>query len=267
MGMEAGRLTPCTSPRPAACCRAVTYLQFHCLFNLPLLAVLAWLNPAWTWHEATMLGAVLGIVMVFTTPWDNAAAAWGIWGFPREKYTLRIGWLPVEEYAFFLLQTLAVILSLRAWLAAAPAWRTGLQLAWADFPACPACAGAAVAVWIASGLWLWRRHAAGGIARRWNYALHLLYWFAPVLALQWIAAPQVLAPHTLLLALVTLVFGTYYTAADLAAVRGGTWHFDEAQITGWKLRGILPWEEIAFFFLTSLLIAQSWLLLAPPWAR
>jgi hypothetical protein len=30
-----------------------------------------------------------------------------------------------------------------------------------------------------------------------------------------------------------------------------------------KLGGVLPWEEIAFFFLTSLLVAQSYLLLLP----
>ena len=35
------------------------------------------------------------------------------------------------------------------------------------------------------------------------------------------------------------------------------------KITGVKLGGILPWEEIAFFFLTSLLVAQSYLLLLP----
>jgi len=49
----------------------------------------------------------------------------------------------------------------------------------------------------------------------------------------------------------------------LAAVRAGTWFFDEKQITGVKLGGILPWEEVAFFFLTSLLVAQSYLLLLP----
>ena len=63
--------------------------------------------------------------------------------------------------------------------------------------------------------------------------------------------------------MVTAAFGIYYTLADLVAVRAGTWFFDEKQITGVKLGGVLPWEEIAFFFLTSLLVAQSYLLLLP----
>jgi hypothetical protein len=32
-------------------------------------------------------------------------------------------------------------------------------------------------------------------------------------------------------------------------------------VTGYKFGGILPWEEVAFFHLTSLLVAQSYLLL------
>ncbi|MEZ0295147.1 MAG: lycopene cyclase domain-containing protein [Candidatus Methylacidiphilales bacterium] len=252
----------------------MTYLQFHCLFNLPLLAVLVWLNPAWTQHEALMLALVLAIVVIFTSPWDNAAAAWGIWGFPPGKYSGKIGWLPVEEYAFFVLQSVNVILAARVWLHLAPAWRTATLTdpgakapgVTVDLTQAAVC-GSIMALWIGAGLWIWRAHAAGRIPRRWNYALHLFYWFGPVLALQWVVAPQLLGAHFVLLLLLTAIFGTYYTISDVIAVHGGTWHFDEAQITGWKLRGILPWEEIAFFFLTSLLIAQSYLLFAPAWAR
>jgi lycopene cyclase domain-containing protein len=76
-------------------------------------------------------------------------------------------------------------------------------------------------------------------------------------------APWLFLGHAGLLAMVTVAFGVYYTLADLAAVRAGTWFFDEKQIIGVKLARILPWEEIAFFFLTSLLVIQSYLLLLP----
>jgi lycopene cyclase domain-containing protein len=106
---------------------------------------------------------------------------------------------------------------------------------------------------------IWLRRKVGP---RVNYAVHLA-WFLPVIYFQWVLAPPVFFHHAGLLALVTLAFGIYYTLADLAAVRAGTWFFDEKQITGLKLAGVLPWEEIAFFFLTSLLVAQSYLLLLP----
>jgi lycopene cyclase domain-containing protein len=200
--------------------------------------------------------------MVFTTPWDNLAVKWGIWGFPRGKYSLRLGYLPVEEYAFFLLQSANVMLALRALFRFFPGWLTGIETGLDHLTLL--LLAASVLPWllvVAQARWLRRR--AGS---RLNYALHLA-WFLPVIYAQWVLAPSLFLAHAGLLALVTGAFGLYYTLADLVAVRGGTWFFDENQITGLKLAGLLPWEEIAFFFLTSLLVAQSFLLLAPPDAR
>ncbi|MCE0484112.1 MAG: lycopene cyclase domain-containing protein [Methylacidiphilales bacterium] len=238
----------------------MTYLRFHFLFNLPLLIVLGAFNLAipLAAGEATAAGFVLLAVVVFTAPWDNLAAKWGIWGFPREKYSFRIGYLPVEEYAFFLLQSANVMLAVRALLAFLPDWQTGIETGLNRWT--PICLGASVIPWLIVAAQLrWLRRKSGP---RVNYALHLA-WFLPVIYLQWIIATPLFWEHAGLLALVTAAFGVYYTLADLTAIRAGTWFFDENQITGVKLGGILPWEEIAFFFLTSLLVAQSYLLLLP----
>jgi len=238
----------------------MTYLRFHLLFNLPLLILLAALNVPVPWAdgEGEALGLVLLAVMIFTTPWDNLAAKWGIWGFPREKYSLRIGYLPVEEYAFFLLQSANVMLAIRALFRFLPDWQTGQETAVGGWTL--VCLAASVIPWaiVAMNL-VWLRRKAGPCG---NYAIHLA-WFLPVIYAQWVLAPPLFLGHAGLLALVTAVFGVYYTLADLVAVRAGTWFFDEKQITGVKLGGVLPWEEIAFFFLTSLLVAQSYLLLLP----
>jgi lycopene cyclase domain-containing protein len=238
----------------------MTYLRFHLLFNLPLLIVLTactWTVP-WTAEELAALGLVLLAVMIFTTPWDNLAAKWGIWGFPREKYSLRLGYLPVEEYAFFLLQSVNVMLAIRALFRFFPDWELGQETEVGKWTLL--CLGASLIPWLLVAMqlrWL-RRH----FGLRVNYAVHLA-WFLPVVYAQWVLAPWLFWAHAGLLALVTGVSGIYYTVADLAAVRAGTWFFDEKQITGVKLAGLLPWEEIAFFFLTSLLVAQSYLLLLP----
>ncbi|MCE0497137.1 MAG: lycopene cyclase domain-containing protein [Methylacidiphilales bacterium] len=238
----------------------MTYFRFHLIFNLPLLLVLAALNAPAPWlHEEILAPAlVLLAVVVFTAPWDNLAVKWGIWGFPREKYSLRIGYLPLEEYAFFLLQSVNVMLAVRALFHLFPNLQTGLEtspgmVTWL-------CLGASVVPWaIVAAQLYWLRRKAGP---RVNYAVHLA-WFLPVIYGQWVLAPFLFWAHAGLLVLITAVFGIYYTLADFAAVRAGTWFFDEKQITGVKLVGLLPWEEIAFFFLTSLLVAQSYLLLLP----
>jgi lycopene beta-cyclase len=238
----------------------MTYLRFHLIFNLPLLIILAAMTGPvpWTTGELEALGFVLLAVMLFTTPWDNLAAKWGIWGFPREKYSARIGYLPVEEYAFFLLQSLNVILAVRALFHFFPDWQVGLKTDVST--ATLICLAVSVLPWAFIVIQLrWFRRKAGP---RVNYAIHLA-WFLPVVYAQWVLAPPLFWGHAGLIALVTAAFGIYYTMADLAAVRAGTWFFDEKQITGVKLGGILPWEEIAFFFLTSLLVAQSYLLLLP----
>ena len=238
----------------------MTYLRFHLIFNLPLLILLAALTGTvpWTADEGLALGIVLLAVMIFTAPWDNLAAKWGIWGFPREKYSVRLGYLPVEEYAFFLLQSANVMLAVRALFHFFSYWQTG-QITGIG-KGTLICLAATIVPWAFVTLQLrWLRRKAGP---RVNYAVHLA-WFLPVIFSQWILAPWLFWGHAGLLALVTAAFGIYYTLADLAAVRAGTWFFDEKQITGVKLGGILPWEEIAFFFLTSLLVAQSYLLLLP----
>jgi putative membrane protein len=238
----------------------MTYLRFHLIFNLPLLILLAALTGPvpWTTEEARAFGLVLLAVMIFTAPWDNLAAKWGIWGFPREKYSLRLGYLPVEEYAFFLLQSANVMLAVRALFRFFPDWQTGQGIVIGKWTL--VCLVASVIPWAFVAIQLrWLRRRAGPSV---NYAIHLA-WFLPVIYAQWILAPLLFGGHAGLLALVTVAFCVYYTLADLAAVRAGTWFFDEHQITGVKLGGILPWEEITFFFLTSLLVAQSYLLLLP----
>ncbi|MEI9999658.1 MAG: lycopene cyclase domain-containing protein [Verrucomicrobiota bacterium] len=171
---------------------------------------------------------------------------------------MRIGYLPLEEYAFFVLQSVNVMLAVRALFHFFPDWQTGEGT---EIGKGHRTARGRVDPPV--GI---HRHpaalAAAPAGPRVNYAIHLA-WFLPVIYAQWLIAPPLFLNHATLLAVTTAGFGIYYTAADLVAVRGGTWFFDERQITGLKLGGLLPWEEVAFFFLTSLLIAQSYLLLLP----
>jgi lycopene cyclase domain-containing protein len=65
----------------------------------------------------------------------------------------------------------------------------------------------------------------------------------------------------------TLAIGTYLCLADWYAIQKGIWFFDPKQITGWKIAGEMPWEEAAFFYITSLLVAQTFLILLPATLR
>ena len=87
----------------------MTYGRFLGLFvALPLLLLLALSWPAtvrrFPWRG--MLWLLLAVYLA-TAPWDNAAVKHGLWGFPAGKtWGIRLGYLPLEEYLFFGLQTL-----------------------------------------------------------------------------------------------------------------------------------------------------------------
>ncbi|MEM7385369.1 MAG: lycopene cyclase domain-containing protein [Verrucomicrobiota bacterium] len=95
-----------------------------------------------------------------------------------------------------------------------------------------------------------------------NYLCHLVFWVVPILALQWAVGRAIFLRNWRVLAGPTLIGGSYFSLCDVVAVRSGIWHFDRSQILGWHV-GPLPVEEILFFFLTSLLVAQSLVLFLP----
>lgn len=95
----------------------MTYFRFLGLFLLPPIALFALLSRRrfdrrsfWT------LAALSAVAVAYTTPWDNAIVLNGVWGWDRAKVVGRtIGVVPLEEYCFFVLQTIATGL-LAGWL-------------------------------------------------------------------------------------------------------------------------------------------------------
>ena len=58
------------------------------------------------WFAVLMLPA---LAAAWTTPWDNYLVAKGVWSYDRKKvWGVILGYVPLEEYVFFVLQTLAV---------------------------------------------------------------------------------------------------------------------------------------------------------------
>lgn len=95
----------------------MTYARFLAVFVLPPVLFLLWrqrqsLRAPGAWWP---MGVLLLVVYAATTPWDNYAVKWGLWGFDAARtWGLRLGYLPLEEYLFFGLQTLLVGLWARA---------------------------------------------------------------------------------------------------------------------------------------------------------
>ena len=95
----------------------MTYARFLGLFLLPPIVLLGMLTRrSLDGKTLRALAALVGVSVVYTAPWDNLIVLNGVWTWDPRKVTGRtLGVVPLEEYAFFVLQTLATGL-LTAWV-------------------------------------------------------------------------------------------------------------------------------------------------------
>jgi lycopene cyclase domain-containing protein len=92
----------------------VTYGLFLFVFILPAIALAGCFARLDRRFFVVLLG-LLAVVLAATFPWDAQALKWGIWRFDETKICgVRAGIVPLEECAFFGLQTILVALVYRA---------------------------------------------------------------------------------------------------------------------------------------------------------
>ena len=232
----------------------MTYLEFHLAFTLPPLLALALLQGRTTerWWPLALL---VGIAFVYTTPWDNYLVAREVWSYPPGRVLATVGWVPVEEYAFFVIQTLIAGLWLRLFQAHWPARYdpmagdadlTGLRARVIGTAVFLAVTAAGVAMVLADGHWL--------------YLGLILAWASPVLALMWGVGGHIIWARRRLVLATVLPVALYLCVADRVAIGLGIWDITDATRTGWEVAG-LPFEEGLFFFVTTTLVAQGLVML------
>ena len=228
----------------------MTYLEFHLAFTAPPLVALALLQgrtrgPWWP------LALLVGLAFVWTTPWDNYLVAREVWTYPLDRVLARVSYVPVEEYAFFVIQTVATGL-----------WVRLLQARW-PVPAGPpgstrsrvagAVAFGALAV-LGAALWAWGGHGL--------YLGLILVWACPVLAMMWGVGGHLLVARRRLLLWAVAPPTLYLWVADRIAIGLGIWDITDATRTGAEIVG-LPVEEALFFLVTNLMVAQGLVMLEP----
>jgi lycopene beta-cyclase len=193
----------------------------------------------------TLLAHVL-IALVYTTPWDNYLVATRVWWYDPELVSgLVIGWVPIEEYTFFILQPImtGLLLLLLTRFLPVPAKpfqpRPRLRL-WSTV--------LVGLIWLVSVVLLLAGYAPA------TYLSLALGWALPPIMLQLAFGADILWRYKSLV-FWTLVPATLYLAwADSLAISAGTWTIDPAQSFNIFLGGVLPIEEFIFFLLTNTLL-------------
>jgi lycopene cyclase domain-containing protein len=84
----------------------VTYGQFLVIFLvIPIIVLGVILRRDLTWGYARVVGLMGLIAFGYATPWDNLIVAQGVWSYDPDRVAgIILGWVPLEEYLFFLLQ-------------------------------------------------------------------------------------------------------------------------------------------------------------------
>jgi lycopene beta-cyclase len=191
-----------------------------------------------------MLGLLIVIALVYTTPWDNYLVATRVWWYnPELVVGITLGWVPLEEYLFFALQPLMIglWLLLLARRLPVPSENNGRS-------------ARVISVSLAGAIWI---VAVAILLTGWQPGTYLaleLAWALPPILLQLIFGADILLRHRRLVLLTIIPVTLYLSLADTVAIAGGTWTIDPAQSLGILLGGILPVEEFVFFLLTTVLV-------------
>ena len=230
----------------------MSYFAFHLVFTLPpiLLLTLVQRQPlAGIGGLRARLGLLLIalLALVYTTPWDNYLIWREVWHYGTERVVGTIGYVPVEEYLFFLLQPIF----------------TGLWLYWllAQKGSPEKQEHSTIVRTTGTGFWV-ALSLAGILILQWNPGVYLgliLVWTGPVLALQWVIGGTQLWAVKRTWLLGTLVPTLYLWFADRIAIGQGIWSISDVYTTGLHLFG-LPIEEATFFLVTNLMVVQGLLL-------
>jgi len=232
----------------------MTYLAFPLVFTIPAVLLL-WVTLP---RSLGSFGGLRGraaipllclIAFVYTTPWDNYLVARQVWWYGLDRVIATIGYVPIEEYFFFLIQPVLTGLFLFHVLGR---WDTG------DRPS-----SVSAHTW---GSLFWATISGVSFLLLWldvESALYLsliLSWSGPVLTAMWLYDGQTLWRKRWALFVGVGVPTVYLWLADAIAIYQNIWTISSTYTLGLQV-WTLPLEEATFFLVTNLLVVKGILLL------
>ena len=195
----------------------------------------------------------IGLAVIYTTPWDNYLVATRVWYYNPALVTGKlIGYVPIEEYTFFVLET---ILSGLWW------WFLVRRIHPPRKRFEPNKALVYLSTSVLVFLWLIFSYLFFFGAPKWTYLSIILFWALPAILPQFLFGTDILWHYRKLVFWGIFITAAYLSLMDIVALTQTTWSISKTQTTGVLFFGILPLEEIVFFFITNILIVNGMTLL------
>ncbi|MBW4438252.1 MAG: lycopene cyclase domain-containing protein [Pleurocapsa minor GSE-CHR-MK-17-07R] len=232
------------------------FLLRFVMIPLTLLSILGWWDRRRGKREPgefrglSPKAALTGLVTVavaWTTPWDNYLVRTKVWWYDRKLVTgIVLGYVPIEEYTFFVVQTLLTgswMLTLMRWL---PLNK--------NKPANPLLIRFMLTATLGA-VWLWSTwNLIRGPKSRTYLTLTLTWALLPIM-FQTAFGGDILWQHKKLVALGFVPSTLYLALSDSLAIESGTWKINPSKTVNVDVGNGLPLEEGLFFLLTNVLIA------------
>ncbi|SMF11903.1 lycopene cyclase domain-containing protein [Pseudobacteriovorax antillogorgiicola] len=226
----------------------MTYLQFLLIFLVPLILLEIWYVRKKFPGQGRVMAAGIGflsfVAVVYTTPWDNYLVKHKIWWYGPDKVLGVIGYVPIEEYAFFVLQT--VLTGLYLYIVRRPFRPESHQ---PDYSV-PRLTGSMVYLLLSILGWIML------FTDSFRYLGLILGWACPVMLLQFSLGGHRLWQTRQRSCFVIATSTLYLCLADALAIGLEIWTISPTFTTGIKF-GTLPLEEAIFFLATNIMVVQG----------
>lgn len=228
----------------------MTYLEFLIIFIIPLVtAGLIYYTRTPSLLKSDIKEACLFLMfmaLIYTTPWDNYLVKTGVWSYEEHNILFRIGYVPFEEYCFFILQTVLT-----------SSWclfifnRFKLSKHTGSHKPKYTILSTLMCLFILSLFLLYREKS--------RYLALILVWALPVFILQWTVGGQHLIKNIKVYIFALLPPTFYLWVIDGYAIYRNIWAISDSQTLGIKF-SYLPIEEAVFFLATNVMLCQGLIL-------
>lgn len=230
----------------------LTYLQVHLYFTLPPTIILYFFTrPLITSFDRIKILTLCILAVTYTTPWDNYIIYHKAWWYRNDAVIGTIGFVPIEEYIFFIIQTIFTSL----WTISCSRWTlNSLYLRNSKSLTFQLIKYVGITLMIVAILIGWFNAIP---ATKSFYSCSIIWWSLLIVAVLWCIYSTYIVQRYQQILFSVVCPSVYLCYVDLIALRANVWHINERTSLEIFVVPELPIEEVIFFFITNFMVVMG----------